>query len=101
MILDPDGRIHAIDHGLAFPAQNQAQWPAIQGAYMETELSDAERSALERIRTRVRTSPELAGLLSPDELVATDERIAYMLERNRLPTADDWQAGFASLEEAA
>lgn len=102
MVLDHAGTLHAIDHGLAFPSRNQTKWPAIQGAYMETELSPDERVALERVRPRIQSSPELAALLTPDELAATDARIGFMLDRNRLVTADDWQAGFGNaLEEAA
>lgn len=94
LMIDLDGRLHAIDHGLAFPSGNREDWPNIQGGQLTVALSPVQRSSLEQMRPRLQADPVLPSLLTGDQMKAMDDRIGFMLAKNRLPKKDDWLYGF-------
>jgi hypothetical protein len=96
LMIDPAGRIHAIDHGLAFPDVNQESWPNLQGGSSIVPLSDGQRGALERLQTRIGTDAVLPTLLTEQQIKATQERVAFMLDKGRLPVREDWMQGWGN-----
>lgn len=103
IMIDPAGRVHAIDHGLAFPDENSEQWPNTGNVSsgFRMPLEPAQRTALEQLRPKLRTDPVLPTLLTEKQIQAMDDRIGMMLHNNRLPNADDWRNAWPNDEEVA
>jgi uncharacterized repeat protein (TIGR03843 family) len=80
-IIDGDGRIWAIDHGLCFhdePKLRTVIWDFAGEPIPSELLTDVERLA-------AAPSPDLAGLLSDDELAALAARAAAVVRMGRFP----------------
>lgn len=86
LLTDSTGTFWGIDHGLSFhtvPKVRSVLW-----GFTGREFEPAERGALERLATALTAgdlAAELAVLLDPAEVGATERRIAALLDDGRFP----------------
>jgi uncharacterized repeat protein (TIGR03843 family) len=81
VLLAPDGRIWAIDHGLCFHHQHKLR--TVIWDFAGCEVPAHVRADLAGAKGSIRGA--LEGLLAPEELDALDARIATLLHRGTFP----------------
>lgn len=94
VMIGPGMRVYPIDHGLAFPDENQEGSGNYQAPYMETPLETNEIRALETLYDRIPSDEVLPTLLTDGQIGAMRDRIAFMLYNGRIANAADWEKGF-------
>lgn len=81
VLLDHDGRVWAIDHGLCLAADFKLR--TVIWEFGGEEISEAMIGAVERVA--VSLPLEVSSLLDNDEVAAFSERAAWLLEHRRFP----------------
>lgn len=75
-----------VDHGVAFHSEPKLR--TVLWGWADAELTDAERADLKRLQDALGGGPlqhRLAGLITPDEITATESRIHNLLKAGVLP----------------
>jgi uncharacterized repeat protein (TIGR03843 family) len=92
LLLDPEGRLYGIDHGVTFNAEDKLR--TLLWGWAGEPLTEEATAALESLRARLGAGEPLAerlgGLITPVELDAVRERVAALLKsgRHREPGGD-------------
>ena len=80
VLVDSEGHVWAIDHGLCFAADFKLR--TVIWEFGGEEISDAMLGAVERMAN---LPLDVAALLADDEIAAYVERASWLLEHRRLP----------------
>ena len=87
ILVDPSGRLWAVDHGLTFHVDDKLR--TVIWEFAERPLTPPVRVALETLGAALADDAELAGalgaILNPDEIAATLARIEGLLVEDRFP----------------
>lgn len=90
VLLDPDGHLWLIDHGLCFHVEDKLR--TVIWDFADEPIPEALLQDLNRLQTRLRTDAELVAeyraLLSREEIEALSSRAMRLLASGQFPTPD-------------
>ena len=89
----PDGVVRGVDHGVTFHTEPKLR--TVLGGWAGCELSDEERTVLDRLRDDLLgpLGAALAELVAPSEVTACRRRVERLLRVGQLPyPVDGWPA---------